>query len=312
MDEASENCPCRLAETGNCLVCSRLQGKNECDCDWTGVCIYNEYILGGRKRAEPRTDQLCTVIRRKELQKGEFILLQIQCRKGLALRCRIPGAHIFIRGQQWESFYDVPLSVLDADEKEGILTVCFRVLSAKTRALAECGQGDTVILRGPYRNGIHGLPGKMKGKKLLFLAGGAGIVPAVHALNLLSSQNPSDLIVSPGTAEIELIQEFLKEEKDCGPRRVLFGEPGSPEYAAALDKVFAEQAYDEILILGSPGFQEAASKEAALRSSAHQSFSNNETMCCGEGVCGACSCQDREGRHIPACKYGGDWKKTTE
>ena len=34
VDTGSENCPCELAVTGDCLTCSRLQGKDSCDCDW--------------------------------------------------------------------------------------------------------------------------------------------------------------------------------------------------------------------------------------------------------------------------------------
>ena len=31
-DIGTDNCPCPLAETGDCLVCGRLAGRGECDC----------------------------------------------------------------------------------------------------------------------------------------------------------------------------------------------------------------------------------------------------------------------------------------
>lgn len=49
IDCGTENCPCYLAATGDCLVCSRLAGKDYCDCNWKGVCIYNEFIQSGKK-----------------------------------------------------------------------------------------------------------------------------------------------------------------------------------------------------------------------------------------------------------------------
>ena len=48
IDVGSENCPCYLALTGDCLICSRLQGKDYCGCNWAGVCVYNEFIQGNK------------------------------------------------------------------------------------------------------------------------------------------------------------------------------------------------------------------------------------------------------------------------
>jgi hypothetical protein len=56
IDAGTENCPCYLAVTGDCLICSRLQGKDYCDCNWRGVCIYNEFMQGNGKVNNPRRD----------------------------------------------------------------------------------------------------------------------------------------------------------------------------------------------------------------------------------------------------------------
>ena len=43
IDAGSEFCPCHLAESGECILCSQLQGSHFCDClNWKGVCIYQE------------------------------------------------------------------------------------------------------------------------------------------------------------------------------------------------------------------------------------------------------------------------------
>ena len=40
IDAGSEFCPCHLAESGECILCSQLQGSHFCDClNWKGVCI---------------------------------------------------------------------------------------------------------------------------------------------------------------------------------------------------------------------------------------------------------------------------------
>ena len=39
-------CPCVLAEIKRCPICSHLQGKNLCDCEWVGTCILQNYQYG--------------------------------------------------------------------------------------------------------------------------------------------------------------------------------------------------------------------------------------------------------------------------
>lgn len=38
-----DGCPCVLAEIQRCRCCSLLQGKELCDCDYPGMCVYEKY-----------------------------------------------------------------------------------------------------------------------------------------------------------------------------------------------------------------------------------------------------------------------------
>jgi hypothetical protein len=40
----SDRCPCILSILGECLVCSHLQGKQFCDCHWSGFCVYINFL----------------------------------------------------------------------------------------------------------------------------------------------------------------------------------------------------------------------------------------------------------------------------
>lgn len=40
----SEDCPCVLSTLKECLVCSHLQGKEFCDCEWNKYCVYINYL----------------------------------------------------------------------------------------------------------------------------------------------------------------------------------------------------------------------------------------------------------------------------
>lgn len=66
IDAGSEYCPCHLAETGDCILCSQLSGKKFCDCiNWKGVCIYQEFIWNGKKAKEERETYLGKIIKKR-------------------------------------------------------------------------------------------------------------------------------------------------------------------------------------------------------------------------------------------------------
>lgn len=45
----SEDCPCVLSTLKECLVCSHLQGKEFCDCEWNKYCVYINYLHNRRE-----------------------------------------------------------------------------------------------------------------------------------------------------------------------------------------------------------------------------------------------------------------------
>ena len=315
-DAATENCPCMLAETGDCLICSRLQGKNECDCDWAGVCVYNEFIQNSRKRALTRAEKSFMISDIRRTSDGSFIIMDIVCGRGAALSCLSPGTHIFIRPAKREKYYDTPLSVLRADHASGIITVCFRIISAKTKALAECSAGSAVIVRGPYRNGIKGLPRGLSGKKILIAAAGAGIAPAVHAAGLLAAHNDIKVVIfGAGDAEHEIADCYLRDgisvsEIHTGMRdnEMSAGSVSADAFGSAglFYRKLQAGSFDAFIILGSTWFVTGAAKcvreYAGYDSNIIIAVSNNSVMSCGEGVCGACGCSGAGGGRVPGCK----------
>lgn len=94
-DVGTDNCPCPLAETGDCLICSRLAGRRECDCRWAGVCIYNEYIQNGKLIRGKREDVPAAVL--KKIWYGSDLLAAVlQVSKGFALKASQPGSFVFV------------------------------------------------------------------------------------------------------------------------------------------------------------------------------------------------------------------------
>lgn len=328
IDTGSEYCPCYLSETGSCLTCSRLQGKDVCDCDWTGVCIYNEFILNGGKKAAPRKEMKCRIISKTAVLE-DYIIFEVGVDKGFVIKCLRPGSYVFMRNAQTEHFYDVPLSLLAADYDRGSISVGVRIISAKTISLAD--SREFVMVRGPYRNGIIGLDPKMRGSKILITARGAGTASAVYGYNLLRENNHIDLLLSNGILEKKLLPKYISEDAERGSGNILIRDIQAAEERDKISLMIKNAGYDNIIVLGSNEFiedfrkiteesgadadkninisaEENNSEETELKSEEPMSaagriaFSNNNVSCCGEGICGACAHINKDGRRIPACK----------
>ena len=88
-----------------------------------------------------------------------------------------------------------------------------------------------------------------------------------------------------------------------------------PEYMALIDssgrvqrelwEALEDSEYDVAVICGSPYFVEHMNCQVRNRFPEVQLVvSNNATMCCGEGICGACTEVTEDGRVIRRCKCG--------
>ena len=152
-DVGTRNCPCPLAETGDCLVCSRLSGARECSCRWAGVCVYNEYMQNGSMVRTKRKARSTEILQRLR-QGDDLLMLQLRVPRGFALEASRPGSFLFLKPPGAPEMTSVPVSVMAADVEHESLWVILKIISAKTKALAACE--DFLEMRGIYRSGLLG------------------------------------------------------------------------------------------------------------------------------------------------------------
>jgi len=300
IDIGSENCPCYLALTGDCLVCSRLQGREDCDCDWKGVCVYNEFIQGNKKVNNPRKDHPVKIVFKKYYL-DDLVVLGLLVGKGFAIKAGRPGSYIFLRAGTGESFYAAPLCVMEADIEAGIIAVAIKIISAKTKALAEAE--DSLMVRGIYRNGILGigsLTSMLKtGKKVLIVAKGIGLAPAILAANYLWQKNRVDLVIDTEKISEDLMSDYLHE----GEGIIRFLSLNEESHCLDLGDILQKEQYDLVVLLTSDHFLEKIGRIVKERlPNTWLAVSNNFRICCGEGICGSCTTAAAGGEVIRMCK----------
>lgn len=318
VDAGTENCPCCLALTGDCLVCSRLQGKDCCGCQWAGVCIYNEFIQGNRKVNNPRKDFEAQIIERK-FYKDDLVVYVLDVGKGFALKAERPGSYLFVKGSGAGSFYDIPISVMKTDPEKGQIHLAVKIISTKTKALLT--EKEKLAVRGLYRNGVHGITSiinkKEKNQKTLIIAKGIGIAPGILASRAFRLKGSVDMVVDAEKISTALIEDYLTEESGKPAPKVSIQSIREPSENKAvqymsltekdagnrLERLMEKGQYDNVILLVSDYYIETLGKMIRKTlPSADLAVSNNFRICCGEGLCGSCTVDTNTGETIKMCK----------
>ncbi len=314
-DAGTPNCPCPLAETGDCLICGRLSGKDCCECRWAGVCIYNEYIQNDRVVRNRRENKKSPVIKKIWYGK-DLMVLALGVSRGFAIRAARPGAFVFLKRNGDSDFFNVPVSVMRSDAENGIIWLALKVISAKTKRIAD--EDASLTVRGVYRNGLLGkgrscleddvrLPaaGGKSGavKTWLIMTKGAGFAPAVSLLSWADGRVRAHVITDTEKVNGEIVRDHLQEPWDGkgGGESVTF--ESCPLAEAADSGRFKAEDYDRVIILASDYYIRSISEKLGAAGE-KLVFSNNFHMCCGEGICGACTHTDSRGNVSRMCKCG--------
>lgn len=303
IDMASDYCPCYLAETGDCVICSILRGQNNCDCRWQGICIFQEFLWNGKKKASSRKMIKAEIVDKKIFTDNLFIFTLKLPKDVHTIYFSQAGTYVFVKSQNSPDFYEVPLCVMDFDEENNLLVFAVQLLGPKTKALFK--ENKNVVLRGPYYNGIFGLKYIKSSFNRNCLLVGRGIGQAsliLVAKSLKRGYNKILAVLNPGSLSYNIAKEILFKEG------VSVKEVNDECY----EEIILKDNYDLIYSAGAD-FQHNFIYDVIKRNNlkAELAISNNAQICCGEGVCGSCAV-NLNGEKIRLCKMQLEGKKILE
>lgn len=310
IDAGSEFCPCKLAETGECIICSQMHGKCFCDCsNWKGVCIYQEFFNNGMKAKKGR-DKYSSKIISIDNYKNELLLIKLEVPHKLSLQLINPGSYIFVCPDE-NIYFDTPISILESDSDKNIISLAIEIRGAKTKKLLDFKEGDNINIRAPYWNGVFGIKNieKQKGTNCLVLGKGIGLAPMIPIIRRLKAQNCN---VSVGIDYSNLNKEFINEfmsKYDTKNSEISLLDKGELTKECkdlikeSLDSgtTYIHTAGADILSLKVIEFLDSLNRKDVLLSCC-----NNFKMCCGEGICGACTARYKGHRVKRFCKVQTD------
>ena len=307
IDAGTEFCPCHLAESGECILCSQLQGSHFCDClNWKGVCIYQEFHDNGNKAKEQRKTYSCKVIE-KVLYPEDVLLIKFEAPHKLVIDLAKPGSFIFVRSLE-NVYFDVPISILESNIETNIISIMIEIRGVKTKQLLNIEDDGEITIRGPYWNGVFGLKNirKQKNNDTLVIARGIGMAPMIPVLQkLVENDNTVTLIIDKQPFKDIYVTEWL-DKLNIVPQEMNLIDKGelSPEGKVAIKSLIKYNNISLIHIAGADilTYNIIDFLDSLDRKDIDLSCCNNFKMCCGEGVCGSCTARFSGHRVKRFCK----------
>ncbi len=294
-DAGSDYCPCILATLGQCIACSMLRGENSCDCGWSGVCIYAEYMRTNKK-AKPRREQFIAEITNISFLKTgknqhDAFILDIAVPSNISLSCGLPGSFVLLRPKGDEKMFNVPISVMDTSLHE--IRVAVECRGPKTIALKQAVQTNKYLtVTGPFWSGLQGYEkfARLSARNCVVIAKGIAQAAVPSIARFIKNQGGQiKVLIGPGTLGTVFIdhtlinygitfevlprlkdhnQERIRKEIETGSCDLLISAGAKSQHQGILDLInIASQKNNPV-----PQFL----------------WVSHLTMACAEGICGTC------------------------
>ncbi len=320
VDAGTEKCPCVLMEAGQCYTCSMSRdGVCACGENWRGSCPYTVWLQqGGQRQPAPQSCEAPVLAVREYAPHLSAVTLSVP--RGLAQRCRALGTYLIVESLGWQ----IPLSVLRSTyaESGGRIEIALQPAGPKSRALLQNGSAPWHV-RGPFYGGLTHLgSGALDtAAPLLVIAKGTALAPFVNVIDRWDLPKLT-VLIDDDKLTADFLADYLKTENGekipWQPIRLASEMPkamamlreneqtlflASPYYAAQAKKAFAA-----CCTIGCAA--QHASSSCSCTSAAHDRqaqahcllLPNHANICCGVGICGACSETDADGVTVRKCK----------
>lgn len=303
VDVGTSFCPCSLAETKDCILCSILQGEETCDCNWRGICVYQEYLWKGS--TIQNRDDIVVPILSKNI-KGKLMTIEIEIPdEELFKSCYRVGTYVFLRSKGYHEYYNVPLCIMNVDKYRQRLVFAISIIGPKTKVLSNASH---VVFKGPYQNGFLGLKHILAAKNQKCLIVGKGIGQAsiiLLAEQLKKQENDIIILLNHGNIGTNIAEQKLLD-MGITPK---INNCDEKEYIMELEELLNKNTFNLICSAGSDEQHKQILKLVEnMETPIPLVISNNHVLCCGEGICGSCI-KIVDDKLINLCKIQLDSKK---
>ncbi|MFC1822840.1 FAD/NAD(P)-binding protein [Thermodesulfobacteriota bacterium] len=207
---------------------------------------------------------------------------------------------------------ECPVSISSSPTKRGSFEMAVRKAGSVTQAMHRLKSGDKVGIRGPF--GTHfPVEGRMKGKDIIFVSGGIGLIPLRSAINYILDNRGDygELTILLGTKSpidrlcIEEVEEWNRCDGVCCIETVDHSDAGWQGKVGVITTLMTDMKVDPLntvaAICGPPVMYKFAIhslfKMGVTAENIYLSLERH--MKCGVGKCGHCQVN-----HLYVCQDG--------
>lgn len=230
------------------------------------------------------------ILKAEELA-DKIFLMDVEAPR-VARHCE-PGQFVIVKMD--EKGERIPLTICDYDREKGTITIVFQIVGASTLKMADLKAGDYFRdFTGPLgcpSEFVHEDIEALKGKKMLFVAGGVGAAPVYPQVKWLHERGiQADVIVGSKTKNMLILEE---EMRAVAGNLYVCTDDGSYGHAgmvtSMIEKLVKEEGktYDVCVAIGPMimmKFTCLMTKDLGIPTI----VSMNPIMVDGTGMCGAC------------------------
>ncbi len=229
------------------------------------------------------------ILEKRELAENIFLMEIFAPR---VARSALPGQFVIARAcPEGER---IPLTVSDYDAERGTVQIVIQTVGVSTLKLCALGRGDSLTdFAGPL-----GRPSdftaesteSLKGRRMLFIAGGVGTAPVYPQVKWLRERGiAADVIIGAKTKNLLILTDEMRRVAENLYIATDDGTEGFKGMVTGLFKELVEggHRYDTVVTIGPMimmKFVALATKEYGI----HTIASLNSLMVDGTGMCGAC------------------------
>ena len=288
-------------EAGQCYTCTMV-GRGVCSCEdaggWQGICPYSEYVQQGRTARKSPWDTLApAVISGKTSLSGRLSVIRLLLPAGLVQQYRRPGAYLMAETMGWRT----PLSVMRTGWEEGgaagWVEVLLKVCGPKSQALLQ--QKEIWNIAGPYFNGLPGADA-LEAVPEFITARGTAVAPLIHMLECLGDETLNRTLYID---DEELPQAFLEEYLQGRVlERIRLSSRQTLEWMKGQVRKTVQEEKKRAVLLVSPYYIKKLTEGLDEEERFRVIIPNPSNLCCGMGICGACSFADSDGVTVRLCK----------
>ncbi len=228
---------------------------------------------------------------RKEVLAENITLMNIEAPR--VARAALPGQFVIVRaGQDGER---IPLTIADYSAEEGWVQIVIQSLGVSTRKIVALEAGDFLTdFAGPLGNPSDFVKEpleEVRGRKMLFVAGGVGAAPVFPQVKWLKEHGVSvDVIIGAKSKQMVIMADRMREVAE---ELFIATDDGSEGFHGLVTDLIRDlidvrgKEYDMVVAIGPMimmKFVAQTTKEYGIRTI----VSLNSIMVDGTGMCGAC------------------------